>query len=647
MAKKRGSSKGGSAKQRKPLKRGDASVKKWNTRNDIPMDDEEQFHSARDGVLMGREDEMDDVDDEDVFSLGGAGDLDEDEEEDDFDDTMDVDDDAPPKKSKKKDLKKKGRKNKDSDSEESDESSEDEDWGTSRAAYYSSNAAQLESDDEEGQELEEKEAIKLQLKSRQAMSDDDFGLNDPIDLTLSVDDDMLVDAPIVQSLPTEDDALIRHFEKTDPESLALARDWTDTTHALSRTQKNIEAMELEGADGVKSGMLHLYYQTLLTYATTLAFYIHLRSTEKHAQHPELLRTHPIMSRLLTLKQSLITMEDLDFGNSDSERDSEEEDDLDIDDGEFDIDEDDDAEHIWGLDKNAPLEDNELNDLLEDAQEETAVPLPTIRIKPLQVQPISEPSRPKKKRKANSGESKPAVVFDLVEPDVVSSSSSAPGKMDVADDGYGEATELQHADAMDKKARKKTLRFHTSKIESASARRKGARNEAVGGDDDIPYKERRRQKDIRGEAEAKRRLEKQGGADLDDADSEVNMQEWKGTGMDVDTQDDDGYYDLVKKQKQEKKEARKVAHEENTARMDTGPASAEGPRALTTAMLKNRGLTPHRSKSVRNPRVKKRQKYDQAQKKVSSQKAVYKGGDGGKYDGERSGISKVVKSVRLS
>lgn len=52
---------------------------------------------------------------------------------------------------------------------------------------------------------------------------------------------MLVDAPTVQPLPTDDAALIRHFEKTDPESLALARDWTDTTHELSRTQKHIKA----------------------------------------------------------------------------------------------------------------------------------------------------------------------------------------------------------------------------------------------------------------------------------------------------------------------------------------------------------------------------------------------------------------------
>jgi U3 small nucleolar RNA-associated protein 3 len=67
-----------------------------------------------------------------------------------------------------------------------------------------------------------------------------------------------------------------------------------------------------------------------------------------------------------------------------------------------------------------------------------------------------------------------------------------------------------------------------------------------------------------------------------------------------------------------------------------------------AMLKNKGLTPRRSKDVRNPRVKKRKKFEKAKRKVASQKAVYKGGIGdvSKYGGERTGISKVVKSVRL-
>lgn len=42
--------------------------------------------------------------------------------------------------------------------------------------------------------------------------------------------------------------------------------------------------------------------------------------------------------------------------------------------------------------------------------------------------------------------------------------------------------------------------------------------------------------------------------------------------------------------------------------DGDDGTEEGPRSLTRAILKNRGLTPHRSKSVRNPRVKKRERY---------------------------------------
>lgn len=77
-------------------------------------------------------------------------------------------------------------------------------------------------------------------------------------------------------------------------------------------------------------------------------------------------------------------------------------------------------------------------------------------------------------------------------------------------------------------------------------------------------------------------------------------------------------------------------------------TAEGPRGVSRAILKNKGLTPHRSKSVRNPRVKKRQRYEKAKKKVASQKAVYKGGLAkvGRYDGETSGITKVIKGTKL-
>jgi U3 small nucleolar RNA-associated protein 3 len=64
--------------------------------------------------------------------------------------------------------------------------------------------------------------------------------------------------------------------------------------------------------------------------------------------------------------------------------------------------------------------------------------------------------------------------------------------------------------------------------------------------------------------------------------------------------------------------------------------------------KNKGLTPHRKKENRNPRVKKRLKYEDKKKKLASMKPVYKGGEGrGGYGGEMTGIKKgLVKSTKL-
>lgn len=90
----------------------------------------------------------------------------------------------------------------------------------------------------------------------------------------------------------------------------------------------------------------------------------------------------------------------------------------------------------------------------------------------------------------------------------------------------------------------------------------------------------------------------------------------------------------------------LSDERNEARLDQ--ESFDGPRSLTRAILANKGLTPQRSKAVRNPRVKKRMKYEKAKQKLSSQKAVYRGGpSNGKYGGELSGINvRTVKSVKF-
>lgn len=305
-----------------------------------------------------------------------------------------------------------------------------------------------------------------------------------------------------------------------------------------------------------------------------------------------------------------------------------------------------------------LESDELTDLLMDVDDK---PSKTSKKDKIEAKP------PQKKRKT-SDDKNGQPVFDLVEPDFEAASTSAKKKRSApadtsSTDAFGEATFLQHADATDKQARKKSLRFHVSRIESATARRQNARVNAVGGDDDIPYRERRKEKEQRMENERQRKAGTlgMGGDDLDDVDPEITdtSSRNKKRRRDVDVEDDDdsetaeahGYYELVKRQAAEKKSKKKMDYEEARAaeRLVSGePDEASGPRSVTRAIMKNKGLTPHRSKSVRNPRVKKRQKYEQAKKRVSSQRAVYKGGigDASKYTGEQSGISKVIKSVRL-
>lgn len=283
----------------------------------------------------------------------------------------------------------------------------------------------------------------------------------------------------------------------------------------------------------------------------LAFYLHLRSSTKYAQRPSLLQSHPILQRLLTLKQSLATLEDLDFAGSDSE-------DNDEDDGSINMEDIlADGEQVWRFDDGERLEPNELAELLKDA-------VPSAQKLEKRIQ-----TPPKKKRKTTTQDYPQPVgpIFDLVEPQFVSSKSSSSHEPLADDaDAYGEMTALHFADLADKSVRKKSLRFHTSKIDSTSARRQGARNQALGGDDDLPYRQRKKEKDAQLVKEAVKNLNNQGGDDLDDEDPEPPRVGEKRSRQDEDEADPDGYYELIKKKSKEKKEKKKAEYEEANGRV---------------------------------------------------------------------------------
>jgi U3 small nucleolar RNA-associated protein 3 len=119
-----------------------------------------------------------DGDEDEVFGLQGLSEDDEDIDGDQEEDDVDAQDlgraEGHPVKKKASSRAGAERKPKQSDSEE-------ETWGRSKTAYYSSNAAEIESD-EEANQLEEQEARRLQRKARDAMIDADFGFEDVIDV---------------------------------------------------------------------------------------------------------------------------------------------------------------------------------------------------------------------------------------------------------------------------------------------------------------------------------------------------------------------------------------------------------------------------------------------------------------------------------
>jgi U3 small nucleolar RNA-associated protein 3 len=48
-----------------------------------------------------------------------------------------------------------------------------------------------------------------------------------------------VSVGVTPPLPQDRRSLLRHLEKTNPEALALARDWDDTVTALMKTRRRI------------------------------------------------------------------------------------------------------------------------------------------------------------------------------------------------------------------------------------------------------------------------------------------------------------------------------------------------------------------------------------------------------------------------
>lgn len=232
--------------------------------------------------------------------------------------------------------------------------------------------------------------------------------------------------------------------------------------------------------------------------------------------------------------------------------------------------------------------------------------------------------------------------------------------DAGSDDLGEEMPWTAHDAEDKaQRRRKTLGFYTSRIaqKAQQAHRGGG-----GGDEDVPYRERLRDRQARLNAAAERRgrggegRDELGGSNDDEGDGGVE-DERQARELRA-TEDAEGYYDFIAARTAKKKaeqaawtQAQKEAAAHGGRAVVVEEAVDEGgKRGISYVIEKNRGLAPRRKKEVRNPRVKKRKRFEDKTKKLASMKPVYRvGGEGrGGYAGELTGIKRgLVKSVKLS
>jgi U3 small nucleolar RNA-associated protein 3 len=505
---------------------------------------------------------------------------------------------------------------------------------------------------------EENEAKRLQQKHLKAMKEADFGFDeiDWLESGQGADDskdgkdgvvtEILPQTEITDDMSTEE--RLKVLKSRYPEFEPLAKDFVELQpeykNVLAEAQKVEEAItDFEASIPIPI----IKFRALASYLGSISMYLTLLTSPAEdndgkavALSPSDLRDHPIMGSLIKCRKQWETVKD--WSASDLSASEEDED-----------------------------EDVEADDLEESEEPETVVQQPTKEKK------SAKESRKDKKlskshqaaekaraeaeaRRAEKIQKAEANLADLA--DLVKTSSKKsktlpkqPSRSQDDDSDIGDEGALTAREAEEKALKKRSLRFYTSQI-AQKANKRSAAGRNAGGDEDLPYRERLKDRQARLNAEAEKRgrsraneVEQLGG-ESDEEDHRL-AREIRGDNAGT---DDDEYYDMVAARNKQKKTDKKTRAELAAAAQQQGPfeeieeIGLDGKRRITYQIEKNKGLMAKRNKDVRNPRVKKRKKFEEKKKKLGSIRQVFKGGEGRQgYGGELTGIKKnLVKSVKL-
>ncbi|KAK0630758.1 Sas10 C-terminal domain-containing protein [Bombardia bombarda] len=600
----------------------------------IDFDDDDDEPRKKRLRKQEREDEFLEASDEEVFA-DDAGDSDEEsgEEEGEEEEAAAEPAAAEPAAAKRKGAAKKGR----VVSEDEDEAEENDEgdlgwWGSSRKEYYDNDVIQTENDALE----EETEARRIQAKKLAKMEEADYAFDEgdwlaPKEKSSEDNEDVIVE--VLKDIEVTDDMgpeeRYKLLQTRYPEFDYLVDEFRDLQPLLATYQSEAEGKPAKSLEVVQFWVLGCYVASLASYFAILTSPTRDGDGSAKTLSPAELRDHEIMETLVSCRAAWLKVKSLRSLKKAIET----------------------AEHL------SPIEED-----LEAS--EVAVPAKKKSKKSSKAEARAlEKKAASKAKKAKAVEKSLADLSTLLksnkkaprEEDEEESESdvATEDRMDEDDNrsDFGEAETIDARTAAEKVQRKKSLKFYTSQIVQKASRRADAGRDA-GGDNDIPYRERLRDRQARLNLEAERRGKKAGkpGAELggdDSDDGEANVA--KGV-----REEEDSYYDFVAHKAAKKKDDKAarfeaVAQAKKTDRIvETAAVGADGKRQISYQIQKNKGLMPHRKKEVRNPRVKKRMMYEAKQKKLKSVKPTYQGGESkGGYQGEASGIKTgLVKSTKL-
>lgn len=609
----------------------------WAKKDRIDFDESDDEPRSKRLRRQEKEDAFLEASDEEVFA------------EDDSEEDESEEEEAPARKQKEKTAK--GKKVEFSDDEEEeggDEEGQGDEgwWGSSKKDYYDADQIENEADALE----EEAEAKRLQAKKLAKMQEDDFAfdegdwLNPKENKTEEEQDvitEVLKEAEVTDDMGPEE--RYKMLQARYPEFDYLIDEFRELQPLLPTYQKEAEGKATKSLEVVRFWVLGCYIASLASYFAILTSPARDGDGAAKTISPAELRDHEVMEMLMSCREKWLKVKSLKSLKPSSSN--------------------------FGM--LSPPED-------EEDVEMSDVATAPVRKRGKKLSKAEK--RANEEREAAKAAKAKAAAKSLADLSTLLKSSKKVAKTDkisAREDGddeddksdFGEEDALDSRTANEKAQRKKSLKFYTSQIVQKASRRADAGRDA-GGDADIPYRERfvsfsqrppplnlnslltpqQRDRQMRLNAEAEKRGKKaQAGTELggDDSDAEAEVaKQVQG--------EEDEYYDMVAhqaaKKKADKEERFKAiaAARKGERIIEEQTLGPDGKRQISYQIQKNKGLTPHRKKEVRNPRVKKRMKYEEKQKKLRSVKAVYKGGEGkGGYQGELSGINtRVVKSVKL-